>query len=82
MRALGQGYGKTEDGTNGILLETNVTVITIDECREILRHNSSRKIVWKPLSKGIPFGLNDQFLCTQGEQKEEVSKSRYEEYFN
>ena len=82
MRALGQGYGKTEDGTNGILLETNVTVITIDECREILRHNSSRKIVWKPLSKGIPFGLNDQFLCTQGEQKVEVSKSGHEEYFN
>ena len=82
MRALGQGYGKTEDGTNGILLETNVTVITIDECREILRHNSSSQYVSKLLSKSIPFGLNDQFLCTQGEQKEEVSKSGHEEYFN
>merc|ERR550539_1197657 len=30
--ALGQGYGTTEFQTEGTLLETNVTIITIEKC--------------------------------------------------
>ena len=74
MTALGQGYGRTEYDTHGTLLEANVTVITIEKCREILRYNSSRKIVRNNLNVGIPYGLNDQFLCAQGTQNEEVSR--------
>ena len=74
VTAIVQGYGVTEEDIPGTLLEANVTVITIEKCREILRHNSSRRIVRNNLNVGIPYGLNDQFLCAQGTQNEEVSR--------
>ena len=74
--ALGQGYGRNQNGSYGILLETNVTVITTEECREILRSNSTlRTKVRNKMISGVPYGLNDQFLCAQGIYNEEVSKS-------
>ena len=36
-----QGYGVTEDKTSGTLLETNVTVITNEECYNQFRSNIS-----------------------------------------
>ena len=75
MRALGQGYGYTEHDTIGTLLETNVTIITIEQCRKILLKNSTLTSVRRDLIKGIPYGLNDTFLCAQGTQNEKVSKS-------
>lgn len=32
-----QGYGETEDGSSGTLLEAKVTVIDNDRCKKILR---------------------------------------------
>ena len=70
-----QGYGKTENGTNGELLETNVTVISIEDCIEQYKFNVSNKddgeraIVKSELcadNNGIPDGLNDRFVCTKG----------------
>ena len=52
----------------GIFGENNVTVITNDQCREILHYNSTRRVVRRTLSIGLPYGLNDMFLCTQGIQ--------------
>ena len=75
MLALGQGYGLTEHDTIGTLLETNVTVITIEECKEILRYNCSRGFVRRTLRKIFPDGLNDQILCAQGTQNERVSQA-------
>ena len=75
MLALGQGYGLTEHDTIGTLLETNVTVITIEQCGEILRYNCSRGFVRRILKESVPHGLNDQFLCTKGIQNEKVSNS-------
>ena len=82
VTALGQGYGLTEDDTKGILLETNVTVITNEECIEQLRFNSTRRIVRNRLTVstngnpgGIPYGLTSQLLCAQGMQNDEVSES-------
>ena len=76
VTALWQGYGPTEYYlTDWTLLEANVTVINNEECREILRHNSTRRIVRNFLNVGIPYGLNDQFLCAQGRQNEKVSRS-------
>ena len=40
VTAITQGYGLTEFGTAGTLLETNVTVITT-ECRQILRSKAT-----------------------------------------
>ena len=64
-----QGYGVTEDKTSGTLLETNVTVITNEECYNQFRSNISsfpgRRIVEKQLCTGLPSGLNDGFLCAQ-----------------
>ena len=74
VTAITQGYGLTEFDTAGTLLETNVTIITTEECRRILRYNSTRKSVRNKLNVGIPYGLNDQFLCTQGIQNAKVSK--------
>ena len=75
MTALGQGYGLTEFDTQGKLLETNVTIITIEECRRILKERSSSRIVRNLLKGSILYGLNDQFLCAQGMQNDEVSES-------
>ena len=75
VAAIAQGSGLTENGTFGVLLNTNVTVIKIEECRQILRDNSTNKQIRNKLKNGIPYGLNDQFLCAQGTQNEEVSKS-------
>ena len=76
MRALGQGYGLTEDETQGTLLETNVTVITNEECRRLLRERSNTsRIVTNLLTGSIPYGLDDQFLCARGMQNEEVSQT-------
>ena len=73
MTALGQGYGITEFDTSGTLLETNVTVITNEECRRMLRERSSRSIVRNLLKGSLPYGLSDQFLCAAGIENEEVS---------
>ena len=55
------------------LVENNVTVITNNECRDMLQHNSTgRRSVKKRLNSALPYGLNDVFLCTQGIQDEEV----------
>ena len=52
-----------------------MTVITIEECEEILRYNCSRGFVRRILKESVPHGLNDQFLCTKGIQNEKVSNS-------
>ena len=83
MTALGQGYGLTEFDTFGTLLETNVTVITNEECIDILRSNSSMSPIVRKLliesTNGNPgaiiYGLTSQLLCAKGIQNEEVSES-------
>jgi serine protease 27 len=59
-----QGYGETEDGTRGNLLETNVTLISIERCKEILKHNIT--VHQDDLSEALPFGLSHGLMCTQG----------------
>ena len=68
--AVAQGYGTTETGTNGLLLEVNVTVISNKDCREMLRHNTTRRLVRQKVKKALPGGLTGLF-CSQGEQNEE-----------
>ena len=67
-----QGYGTTETGEKGTLLETNVTVITNQRCKEILNHNvtgnnNNRKKILQALPLGLDYGL----LCAQGIYNEE-----------
>merc|ERR1719305_415180 len=67
-----QGYGTTETGDKGTLLETNVTVITNQRCKEILNHNvtgnnNNRKKILQALPLGLDYGL----LCAQGIFNEE-----------
>ena len=57
--------------TNGDLLESNVTVLTAEECTEILRYNATRKIFRRKFDKLIPFGLTPGLLCGQGVLNEE-----------
>ena len=74
VTATTQGYGVTEFATQGTLLETNVTVITTEECRQILRYNAtSRRIIRNLLTKSLPFLPNEMFVCAQGIQNEEVN---------
>ena len=69
-----QGYGTTETGTKGKLLETNVTVISNQMCKEILNanitgpngDNNRKKIL-----QALPLGLNYGLLCAQGIFKED-----------
>ena len=74
VRAITQGYGLTEFATHGTLLETNVTVLTTEDCRQILRHNAtSRRKTRNLLTRALPFGLNDSFVCAKGMQNEKVN---------
>jgi len=65
-----QGFGITETGTKGALLEANVTVISNTECKAILQSNitddtdNQRKI-----TKALPYGLDYGLLCAKGIMK-------------
>jgi len=66
-----QGYGKTEDGEFGELLETNVTVITNEDCTAMLKFNGTRKIaINRQGISALPYGLNYGMFCAQGQQNE------------
>ena len=57
-----QGFGLTETGTKGALLETNVTVISNQRCVEVLRSNTSdnsqnSKNVKDKIIRALPVGL-------------------------
>ena len=73
VTAITQGYGLTEFDTAGTLLETNVTIITTEECRRILRYNATSRITRNLLTRALPFGLDEMFVCAQGSQNEEVN---------
>ena len=74
VTAIVQGYGVTEKESHGTLLEANVTVITTEECRRILRYNAtSSRITRNLLTGALPFGLNEKFVCAHGIQDEEVN---------
>ena len=66
-----QGYGKTETGSFGTLVETNVTVISNEECREMLSHNASRKSIRRKGTEHLPLGLNYGMFCGQGSPNDE-----------
>ena len=60
-----------------------MTVISNEQCIEQLKFNSTRNSrVRQDITEdaggnpaGIPYGLSSQFLCTQGMQNEDVSKT-------
>ena len=70
-----QGYGETEDGTSGQLLEAKVTVIENQECRNQLQNNITNNPLNQTISEQfctqLPLGLNEAFLCSQGILNEE-----------
>ena len=62
-----QGTGVTETGSLGTLLETNVTVISNELCREILSYNQTlNKAIKRQINNALSNGLDESFLCTQG----------------
>ena len=62
-----QGYGKTDEGKKGKLLEANVTVISNQRCKEIFQANiSTDPSIFRKLLQSIPLGLEDGMMCTQG----------------
>ena len=74
VTAIVQGYGLTEKGSHGTLLEANLTIISTEECRQILRYNAtSNRIIRNLLTGALPFGLNEKFVFAQGIQNEEVN---------
>ena len=59
-----QGYGVTEKGTKGDPLEANVTVITNQYCKQILRANvTNDEISAKKILRGPSLGLDYGLLC-------------------
>ena len=62
-----QGYGVTETGTKGDLLEANVTVITNQYCKQILQANvTNNENARRKILKALPLGLDYGLLCAQG----------------
>ena len=69
-----KGYGENENGDSGVLLETNVTIISNRACKTILASNSSLDdsgTMKKNLDKALANGINYGLLCTQGNIKNE-----------
>ena len=67
-----QGYGTTETGDRGTLLETNVTVISNQMCKDILNANVTGDMNnRKKIIKGLPLGLEYGVLCAQGIYQED-----------
>ena len=67
-KATVKGYGVTEHGGLGDLLETNVTIISNELCKEYIAHNSSlNRQIKRQVDKALDNGLNYGFLCAQGE---------------
>ena len=72
------GYGETENGTSGELLQWNVTIIDNQDCIEQFNYNItnvalvkegiSSQFVKQKLCKALPKGLDDGFVCGQGIQ--------------
>ena len=66
-----EGYGTTEAGTRGELLTTNVTVITSEECKEMMTYNITKKAqIRKKGTEALPYGLSGMF-CAQGKVGED-----------
>lgn len=70
-----QGYGLTEEGANGALLETNVTIINNQQCLQQFESNITdtlnKATIVGQLCKALPTGLNDGFLCARGIMSDE-----------
>jgi len=64
-----QGFGLTEDNTKGDLLETNVTIISNEECKISLNEKlEGQEDLKSKMNKALPQGLNYGLLCAKGEQ--------------
>jgi len=64
-----QGFGKTEFGTLGELLETNVTLINNNQCRDELTEYlkpKRRRRTRKTFCKYFPIGISDHHICANG----------------
>ena len=69
-----QGYGRTESGTQGQLLEANVTVISNQMCKDIFQTNLTKPI-FRRLVNSIPLGLEYGMMCTQGIYNPETNQT-------
>ena len=47
-------------------METNVTIISNDDCQSILQHNITDPVIKDPVSKALPNGINYGFVCAKG----------------
>ena len=80
--ALTQGFGKTEleSDSPGKLLETNVTIISNEECYKNLNHIIKTNIHGynsrMQIKDHVYDGITDQLLCTEGLIVERVLGSR------
>jgi len=66
-----QGYGTTEDGTRGTLLEANITIISNEQCKKQLDHNTTgqaNSVARKQINSALPQGLDYGLLCARGEK--------------
>ena len=77
LKALVQGFGVTEaNKLPDCLLETNVTTLTNEECRQWIHNNvtySKKSAQIKPqMTKSFPQGINDIILCSVGIQNEKT----------
>merc|ERR1712025_900513 len=64
-----QGYGLTEFGVRGKLLEANVSIISNNDCVEALRYNlTDNSVARKQIDQALPQGLSYGLLCARGEK--------------
>ena len=70
-----EGYGNTENGSNGVTkLAANLTVISNDQCRDLLGLENSRepqrrnrkKLIKRKLCRHFPRGIDDKLFCARG----------------
>jgi secreted trypsin-like serine protease len=71
--ATGQGYGLTEDGNQGNLLEANVTIIGTTDCiDELDAYLTDKERKKEKFCETMPLGVSDEQLCVKGIKKGDV----------
>jgi hypothetical protein len=76
-QALVQGFGLTEKGQQSAgLLQANVTIISNENCAQILKHNVSDHMLYKHRTKNtLKYGIIDQVMCSVGTKDEKTGNT-------
>ena len=77
---VNEGFGRNEDDESGVLLQTNNTIISNEECyeklSELIENDESTYNRRSTIHNTVYDGITSQILCTQGIEVEKCFPAR------